>query len=53
MTRTVSPPQVFFAITRQVLQTKKETTKDSPAKDTIKVGKGGGGGAKKKSSKCC
>lgn len=48
----INVEEVFFAITRQVLQTKKETIKDAPAKDTIKVGKGGGATTKKK-SKCC
>ena len=50
----LSPPplilQVFYAITRLVLQTKKETAKDSGTREgTIRVGKNSG--SKKK--KCC
>ena len=42
--------QVFYAITRLVLQTKKETAKDSGTREgTIKVGKSSGG----KKKKCC
>ena len=42
--------QVFYAITRLVLQTKKETSKESGTREgTIRVGKGSGG----KKKKCC
>ena len=45
----VCPVQVFYAITRLVLQTKKETAKDGGSKDTIRVSKG----ASTKKKKCC
>nr|ABD65444.1 Rab35 [Suberites domuncula] len=42
--------EVFYAITRLVLQTKKDSAKDSSGKDgTIRVGKGGN----QKKKKCC
>ena len=44
--------QVFYAITKLVLQTKKESAKEAGGKgDTFKVGKNVGGSGKK--SKCC
>lgn len=46
----INVEEVFYAITRLVLQTKKETAKDS-GKDTFRVGKPPGSSGKK--SKCC
>ena len=48
----VVPPQVFYATTKLVLQTKKESAKESGGRsDTFKVGKSSGGSGKK--TKCC
>ena len=47
----INVEEVFYAITRLVLQTKRETTKESGTRgDTIKVGKGA---SKKGKPKCC
>ena len=43
--------QVFYAITRLVLNTKKESAKDGGTKDTIKVNKSSG--KKQKKGGCC
>lgn len=43
---------MFYAITRLVLQTKKDTAKEGGRQDTFKVG-GGGASSKKQKGKCC
>ena len=45
----LTSPQVFYEITKQVLKTKKESQKDTGARDTIKVGKN----TATKKKKCC
>ena len=46
--------QVFYAITKLVLQTKKDSAKDAGGKaDTFRVGGRGGSSGSKKGGKCC